>query len=591
MAIIENGDRCPIGKLFNHMGGDGGAFALDQYSKDGNGATITAENTLTVPAGDLYLADDSGQTYYTNEMLTDSLRYLKPGDEFRTVFNIPTTNSAGSRHYLGSGLNITRIYPNTITKNVMSVGIESDAAGHLRVAIWWYDYNINPNYPMKAGGNWFSGYDFWNQNNVTMDCRIYVNDAGCYCGSVSAKCDASGLDESYSIVTAALARVGDGDRRMVRIRELSTSTPWTLLEDYRIYTGAPSVCIGPNPMITQSTTKLDLIRLIGPDRLRFTQTDRNIDIVQFLPDQYMGTDIEEFMQVFEDTLNELYVGDTSIATDEQEIDLTSTNGENVPSPIYNEVGGKIRDDDDYIITGDTPVNVNDVHATDIGRIDHDIPDVRFSPFYEGDRISILEKINRIRDLNDPDLIDIKYIQYLAKNLGYNIGVNRGQFNASVSGLDSASSEDGTETADPYTIAEDNRYLRFVVKNLPYWYRIKSTENALLVMLFSFGIVGEIINYYSQSYDGDFVDEKTILSKSDSSGWFPTPHFSFIVKQESSSSFNYLDPSDTSRFSKILSVIESSKSINHVFHRLNTLFFRKLEIGVIMTATVRGLIRG
>src|SRR5271157_5495867 len=39
-------------------------------------------------------------------------------------------------------------------------------------------------------------------------------------------------------------------------------------------------------------------------------------------------------------------------------------------------------------------------------------------------ISILEKISRIADLHDPELIDINYIQLLADHFGYNVSINK-----------------------------------------------------------------------------------------------------------------------------------------------------------------------
>jgi len=76
-------------------------------------------------------------------------------------------------------------------------------------------------------------------------------------------------------------------------------------------------------------------------------------------------------------------------------------------------------------------------------------------------MSILEKVNRLTELHDPDLIDLEYIQYFANNLGYNVNVNRSQF--------------GNGGTDANSEEELNRYLRFMVRNLPSWYKIKTTR--------------------------------------------------------------------------------------------------------------------
>ena len=36
---------------------------------------------------------------------------------------------------------------------------------------------------------------------------------------------------------------------------------------------------------------------------------------------------------------------------------------------------------------------------------------------------------------------------------------------------------------------EDKYLRFIISNLPTWYKIKTTRNSIRIMLFSFGIIG------------------------------------------------------------------------------------------------------
>ena len=62
-------------------------------------------------------------------------------------------------------------------------------------------------------------------------------------------------------------------------------------------------------------------------------------------------------------------------------------------------------------------------------------------------ISIIEKINRLTELHDPDLINLDYIQFFANYLGYDVDINR----------DELINQDEIE-----------EYLRFVIRNLPTW---------------------------------------------------------------------------------------------------------------------------
>jgi len=176
------------------------------------------------------------------------------------------------------------------------------------------------------------------------------------------------------------------------------------------------------------------------------------------------------------------------------------------------------------------------------------------------KMSILEKVYRLTELHDPDLIDLEYIQYFANNLGYNVDVNRGQFGAG-----------GT---DAQTEEETNRYLRFMVQNLPSWYKIKTTKNAVKTMLFSFGLVGDMVYYYTKDYsdDGrnwaygriwfDITDNKLKedLTKIPDD-WYPTPHFAIWYDiNKSNTNFSY----DVSKQEQILKAINSIRPAPTVF---------------------------
>ena len=110
---------------------------------------------------------------------------------------------------------------------------------------------------------------------------------------------------------------------------------------------------------------------------------------------------------------------------------------------------------------------------------------------QGDRISLIEKIMRLPELFDPALAPIETIPFLGKNFGYNVGLNV-QDIKEYSGVN----------PDPEAIDRDieaKKYLRFMIANLSEWYRTKTTAYSDKTMLYSFGLVGDIVYYYTNHY--------------------------------------------------------------------------------------------
>jgi hypothetical protein len=103
------------------------------------------------------------------------------------------------------------------------------------------------------------------------------------------------------------------------------------------------------------------------------------------------------------------------------------------------------------------------------------------------KISILEKINRLTQLFDPWLMPIDLIQLYAENLGYDVGLNRGEI-PTIIGADPIAAE-----------IEANKYLRFMTSQLPEWYKVKTSRPSLKVMLYSFGLIGDVVYYYTKKY--------------------------------------------------------------------------------------------
>ena len=132
-------------------------------------------------------------------------------------------------------------------------------------------------------------------------------------------------------------------------------------------------------------------------------------------------------------------------------------------------------------------------------------------------ISILEKINRLTQLFDPWLMPIDLIQFYAQNLGYEVGLNRQEF-PTVDSLDPVQAQ-----------IEANKFLRFMTSQLPEWYKIKTSRPSLKVMLYSFGLVGDVVYYYTKNYADKFGAllesqdlsnaEKEFYNKLNNAGYF------------------------------------------------------------------------
>ncbi len=186
-------------------------------------------------------------------------------------------------------------------------------------------------------------------------------------------------------------------------------------------------------------------------------------------------------------------------------------------------------------------------------------------------ISILEKIHRLTELHDPDLIDIDFIQYYSDYLGYDVNINRETMSVFLSKDD--------PLWDTYTDEEKQKlqddYLRFTITNLPTWYKIKTTDNALTMMLYSFGLISELNYYFCTNY-GDKSTWTTVISGSDVSvttQQYQTPHFSILLDLDTS---NIEVIQDSQKMKAIIDAILSVKPINTVFRGLGGYFKRTFE---------------
>lgn len=205
--------------------------------------------------------------------------------------------------------------------------------------------------------------------------------------------------------------------------------------------------------------------------------------------------------------------------------------------------------------------------------------VYISPDFATSGISILEKIHRLNDLQDPDLMDVEYLQYYANNLGYNVNINRGELGNLAEYVTSATSVD----------IETEKYLRFAIRNLPFWYRIKTTHNAVKIMLYSFGLIGDISQYYTNNYlpesEGgkwvtEDIDQRNYSLSAIPNDFYPTPHFIVWVNLNlSTANLSWQYEKRNEKRNEIINAIESIHPVNTVFRKLGGYTKIPIELNV------------
>lgn len=305
-------------------------------------------------------------------------------------------------------------------------------------------------------------------------------------------------------------------------------------------------------------TKVEYITICGPKQLSRYGSNRLINLTEYLPQTLRGTDTENFLEFFEEFLNEMFDGEDGWATSARN-DLTINQAYDSTPPII--PSGDYPRNYTYSLSGENEAtDANDVEEI---KIEWSPNSISASP-----KISILEKIHRLTELHDPDLIDIDYIQFFANNLGYDIKVYRNEVGLSGTGTLGIGNFGDNESTTCVS-ADSDKYLRFVVSSLPHWLKIKSTKNAIKVMLYSFGLVGDLVEYYTKDYvpivsGGKWSIDYDGNLQAINDKWYPTPHFALRINIDESSDISY----DVSRRSKVIRAIESIRPVNTVFQNLS-----------------------
>lgn len=183
-------------------------------------------------------------------------------------------------------------------------------------------------------------------------------------------------------------------------------------------------------------------------------------------------------------------------------------------------------------------------------------------------IGILDKISKLRSLHDIDTIDISHIQYFANLMGYNVNVNLGEI-----GLFSQPEDVSQFVDNENFVGQLSEYqqkaLRFVIRNLPNWYSIKTTRNAIRMLLLSFGIFGDIVEMYTTDYVSDWVQNiptrDQIIDDTISPNYWPTPHMAVYLDLNSTDRSAIYG--DSSMLTALYNSINSIRPANTVFEGL------------------------
>lgn len=167
---------------------------------------------------------------------------------------------------------------------------------------------------------------------------------------------------------------------------------------------------------------------------------------------------------------------------------------------------------------------------------------------------LIEKIERLKYLKDPNVIDLELISYLSKFMGYDITLL---------------ADDISENAWYNSDEDVEKAIRRAVQQLPQFYTLKANESGLELLMKVFGIIGELVTLWTRNenaYD-TFIEDYRLraneyqdMESGVNSNWVPTPHFKITTKVEGNYS-NTLLPGD---FKRLNLAIQQYKPINTVF---------------------------
>ncbi|MFW5804285.1 MAG: hypothetical protein ACOCWG_03530 [bacterium] len=308
---------------------------------------------------------------------------------------------------------------------------------------------------------------------------------------------------------------------------------------------------------TEDTT---LYALYGFDARTFEHiSNRKINLRPLTPESVWSDTIGYFIKDLENYLNEMYDGKPGLANVIKQV-----------NSFYGEISPIVENTENSFYTNwnndenlDNQIILNIPEGEEIN-YDSKIPNgAKLFNIYgvteNKDKISLVEKIYRLLDLKDPWLMDSNFLQSYADDRGYNVNLNLTNFG--ITGFD----VDETEK---------EKQVRFVLDNLSYWYRMKTTSDSLRLLMFSFGMIGGSGYYFTDDYSTDFnkwklsvssIDDKTneeVLNLDNiPDDYFPTPHF--LIWYDLAKSLSGVTQED--KLKHIGKAIKAVKGVNQVFH--------------------------
>lgn len=185
---------------------------------------------------------------------------------------------------------------------------------------------------------------------------------------------------------------------------------------------------------------------------------------------------------------------------------------------------------------------------------------------------LVEKIERLVYLKDPNVIDFELIAYLARYMGYDL---------------TTVSDDITTSPYYVTNEEQEMAVRKFIQTLPQYYALKSTDSGLDMLLLAFGMVGELVTLWTrqESPYSEFVRDYDLRSKQIAentegkmSNFVPTPYFDLKVDIESNFNPQLLSNDVTN----IIKAVNAFKPINTVFNSIYLYLETKAKLRLRMS---------
>lgn len=313
------------------------------------------------------------------------------------------------------------------------------------------------------------------------------------------------------------------------------------------------------------TEKSDYITLCGPESPFRYKKSKHINLTNFLPDFLKETTTFDFIQVYQDQLNNLFDDLDGYTLSSSDLNVNdNTDLDFIADANTSAV------DVQYIFSGTNVVTVSG-NSYNPQRVDIIYPEnsLDISP-----KISILEKIARLGDLHNPDLCPKNLLGYYANELGYNINMTLDDIGIGETfgnmGLDGTSC----------SALNAEKYLRFSLSQLSEFYRSKTTDASVRLLLYSYGLNANLITRYTSNYlpivsGGEWINNYNRNLTGIPNYFYPTTHFSIVVDLDTSENIS----TNSAKYNKVIKCIESIQPVASVFDRLSGYITRQLDMWV------------